>query len=296
MTRQPPPKFYKLFTLGWPRSSAYWAMKHIWMGALGLFLLRVPAFGQSSQVLIIPDVVDGGGWQSTIALTNSTGSPANATLTFHSDTAGGGTQIWTPAFLDASSTSGLTIPGGSTTYLHTRGTAASLTQGWAQLDADSGVIAYVIFTNRVPGKQDQDATAPAVAGTSRILVPFDNSTGFVTAIAIVNPAATAQTIAVAFRVGSGQIIQSNLPSVPALGHMTFVLPQQFTATAGQSGLAEFFSSTGNFSLIALRFNPTLSSTAAPAYFMTGPPVITPASSGPNDPPPYSYQAPASPGN
>lgn len=246
-------------------------MKSTANGALCLFLSCLPAFGHEAQPLIVPD---GGGWQTTIAITNGEPAPGTVTLTFHSDTAGGGTQIWTPAFLETSSTTSLLIPGGSTIYLHTRGTAASLTQGWAQLDAEKGILAYVIFTNRVPGKQDQDATAPAVAATNRILVPFDNSTGFATAIAVANTSAIAQTIAATFRVTGGQIIQGSLPTVPALGDMTFVLPQQFTATAGKSGLAEFYSATSDFSLIALRFNPTLSSTASPAYFMIGPPVIT----------------------
>ena len=155
-------------------------MRPIAASALCLFLSCLPAFGHEAQPLIVPDVVDGGGWQTTIAITNGEPAPGTVTLTFHSDTAGGGTQIWTPAFLETSSTTSLLIPGGSTIYLHTRGTAASLTQGWAQLDAEEGILAYVIFTNRVPGKQDQDATAPAVAATNRILVPFDNSTGFAT--------------------------------------------------------------------------------------------------------------------
>jgi hypothetical protein len=62
-------------------------------------------------------------------------------------------------------------------YLHTLGTAASLSQGWAMVNADAGIVAYAIFTFRSPGHQDQDGTALAAASTTRILVPFDNSSG-----------------------------------------------------------------------------------------------------------------------
>jgi hypothetical protein len=266
-------------------------MKHIAEKTLGLLLFGLPLFGQSAQTLIIPDVIDGGGWQSTIVLTNSSGAGATATLRFHADTTAGNTKPWTPAFLEVSSTTGLVLAAGSTLYLHTPGTAAVLSQGWAELDADAGVVAYVIFTNRVPGHQDQDATAPAVAATNRILVPYDDASGFVTAIAVVNPTATAQTIAVGFRTVEGGIALDSLPSVPPQGHMTFVLSQQFPVIAGHRGLAEFYSATGTLSMISLRFNPTQSSTAAPVYFQSGAPLITADPTNPYDPNnPYMYRS------
>jgi hypothetical protein len=255
-------------------------MKHIAKVTLCFSLLWVPLFGQSAQTLTIPHVVDGGGWQSTIVLTNTAATAASATLIFHTDTTAGGTQPWTPPFLEVSSTAGLGLSGGSTLFLHTRGTAAALAQGWAELNADAGIIAYVVFTNRVPGRQDQDGTAPAAAATNRILVPYDDASGFATAIAVVNATATAQTISVGFRTTTGGVAQGALPSVPPQGHMAFVLAQQFPVIAGHSGLAEFYSPTGNFSMIALRFNPTQSFTAAPVYLQTGPAIIT-AGTDPN---------------
>ena len=249
--------------------------------------LWLPLCGQTAQTLTIPQVVDGGGWQSTIVLTNSNVNPAAATLIFHSDTTGGGTLPWTPPFLEVSSTAGMSLTGGSTSFLHTMGTAAALTQGWAELNAEAGVIAYVIFTNRIPGLRDQDGTAPAVAATNRVLVPYDNSSGSATAIAVVNPGGAPQDITVGFRNTTGGVAVSALPTVPAMGHLAFVLAQQFPATAGRSGLAEFYSPTRNFSMIALRFNPTQSFTAAPVYLQTGPPII----GGITDPPPpdpYPY--------
>ena len=80
-----------------------------------------------------------------------------------------------------------------------------------------------------------------------------------------------------------------LPTLPAFGHAAFVLPQQFAGLNGQTGLAEFYSATGSFSIIALRFNSTLSSTAAPVYFQSGPPVIYDL--GTTYPPDYSYSTP-----
>ena len=100
-----------------------------------------------AQNLTVPHVVDGGGWQSTIVLTNTTPNAASATLIFHQETTGGNTQPWNPPFQEVVSTSGLSLAGGSSLFLHTVGTAATLSQGWAELNADQGVIGYVVFTD-----------------------------------------------------------------------------------------------------------------------------------------------------
>lgn len=246
----------------------------------------LPVFGQSAQTLFIPQVVDGGGWQTVVVLTNRTANPASASLSFRIDTTAGATQAWTPPFLDVSSTTGLALSGGSTLYLHTPGTAASLSQGWAVVNADAGIVAYAIFTLRHTGRPDQDGTAIAAASSTRVLVPFDDSSGLVTSVGVVNPAGTSQSISVNFRTANGTVSQGSLPSIPSNGHMAFSLSQQFPAIAGQSGLAEFYSTSGSFSLLALRFNPTGAFTAAPVYFETGSPIISPG--GP--PPPISFGA------
>src|SRR5689334_22751051 len=98
-------------------------MKHIIQVAFGVLLSWIPL---SAQSLTIPHVVDGGGWQSTIVLTNTTANPASATLIFHKETTGGHTQPWTPPFKETVSTSGLSLAGGSSLFLHTAGTDSTL--------------------------------------------------------------------------------------------------------------------------------------------------------------------------
>src|SRR5665213_3905 len=249
------------------------AMKHILSATFGVLLVGLRLFGQSAQTLIIPDVADGGGWQSTIVLTNTSTNPAVATLNFHSDIGTtGATQPWSPSFLEVSSTTGMVLASGSTIYLHTPGTAAVLTQGWAELDSDVGIVAYAIFSNHQTTPY-RDATSPAVAASNRILVPYNDANGFVTAIAVTNPTGASQAIQVGFRNDAGVLLTA-LPVVPALGHMTFVLSTQFPQIGGHLGLAEFYSATGNISILSLAFNPTQSDASAPVYFQSGPPLIT----------------------
>jgi hypothetical protein len=253
-------------------------MKHITQVTLTALLLWVPL---SAQSLIIPHVADGGGWKTTIVLTNTSPNPATATLVFHQQTqADGSTQPWNPPIVEVVSTSGLSMAGGSTLFLNTAGTAADVSVGWAELNADSGVIGYVVFSIRAGATQDE-GTAPAVAASNRILVPYDDSNGFVTDMAIVNPTGTPMDISVGFRTVDGLVSTGNtLSQVPAGGHLSFALSTQFPVIHGHVGLAEFYSATGNFSVIALRTNPTNSFTTAPVYFQSGAPMIQADTSNP----------------
>src|ERR1700722_8460158 len=117
-----------------------------------------------AQTQIIPQIADGGAWQTTLVLTNTGTSAANVGLTFFQSGANNTTQSWALTFQETSSPQSLSLPAASTTFLHTLGTAPNLTEGWAQLQANSSVVAYAIFTQVVTGRQNQDGTAPAAAG------------------------------------------------------------------------------------------------------------------------------------
>jgi hypothetical protein len=192
----------------------------------------------------------------------------------------------------------LNMPGGSSLFLTTSGTATDVTQGWAELNADASVIGYVVFSIRAGAFQDE-GTAPAVAASNRILVPYDDSNNFVTNMAIVNTSGAPMDISVGFRRtdgGGGVSTGNTISQLPAGGHLAFALSSRFNFISGHAGLAEFYSATGNFSIVALRTNPTNSFTTAPVYFQSGAPVITPDPSNPyiptmpdpNNPYGYSY--------
>jgi hypothetical protein len=241
-----------------------------------VFLAALPF--ASAQSLIIPQIADGGGWQTTLVLTNTSASATTASLNFFQSTSGGGTESWTPPFLETSSTQNLPVPGAGTLFLHTPGTAGALSEGWGQVQASSAVVAYAIFTQTVPGQLSQDGTAPAVAASSRVLMPFDNTNGLVTSMAIVNPTAASESIAVGMQPLSANPSQLTAITLPANGYMAFALPQQFSAAAAQRGLLEFYSASGSISVIALRFSPTGGFTTAPVYAESGPPIIVGGSS------------------
>ena len=232
--------------------------------------------GLAAQVQVIPQVADGGGWATTIVLTNTTASAQTVQLKFNQSIgAAGATTPWIPPFIESVSLSAIGLPPGSTRFFHTLGSAATLTQGWGELDAPDGVEGYAIFTSHAPGNPAQDATAPASTASGRVLVPFDNTAHLITAVAMVNPNPAAENILVNIKTSDGAV-STGTASLPANGQTTFLMPTQFPATAGKSGLAEFFTS-GTISSIALRANPSGAFTTAPVYAESGPPVIATSS-------------------
>ena len=226
-----------------------------------------------AQVQVISQFTDGADWSATLVATNTTTSDTIASLSFYMDTADGATTSWTPTFLENVNTQALAIPAGSSVFLHTPGTAATLSQGWAQI-LGQGVQAYVIYSHASSGHPTQDATAPAIAPASGILAPFDNSNGLVTAFAIVNPNPVPLSISVNIKTTGGNVTADTVSNVPPQGHLAFLMPNQFPETAGQAGLAEFHSNAGNFTLIGLRANSTGAFTALPVYTESGGPIIS----------------------
>lgn len=156
---------------------------------------------------------------------------------------------------------------GATFFLHTTGTSSTLTQGWGQATASDGVQIYAVFRTTAGGQ----GTAPAVTIGNHVLVPYDNTSGNVTSMAVANPTNASETVSVSFQSAGGAISQASL-TFPANGHQAFTFPTQFPGTANGQGLAEFYAANGGFSLIGLLFDPVGFSTA-PAYPESGPVVI-----------------------
>ena len=226
-----------------------------------------------AQTQIFPQLTDGGGWRMAIFLENTTATTTTASHSFYQGTANGATTPWNPPFVQTSNTQNIPIPAGGTYYLSTPGTAATLSQGWGQLTG-TGVVGFVVYTlESYAGRPDQDGTSQATTAASRILVPFDNTTGFATGFAVVNPTGSAETISVNIETDTGAVTQTQLPSIPAAGQLALVAATQFPWTVGHRGMAEFYVSSGSISIAAFRFNPSLALTSLSTFPQTGSPII-----------------------
>ncbi len=247
-----------------------------YLSALFPFLIAIVSCSPARAQTVIPQIVDGGGWQTTLVFINTSSNSAQVNVTFNQETGGGATALWAPPFIDATTTQ-FTLAPGETVIIHTAGTASTTTVGWALIQGDASVGVYAIFAQSAPGLPNQDGTALASAASSRVLVPYDNTHGFVTAIAIANTGSTTVTINVGLKntFAAGLVSPAPLPiTLPPLGHVSFTMPQQFTPTSNQIGTAEFTTNGGSISVIALRFDPTGSFASAPAFAESGAAILS----------------------
>lgn len=235
-----------------------------------------------NQNLYIPQIADGGSWQTTLVITNTTASAASiSSVNFYQEISPGvGQANWNLAFQEGAIPT--SVAAGTTILMHTFGTAAATSTGWAAITAASGIQAYAIFTQRIAGRQNQDGTGLALPAASRFLVPFDQTLGSVVGLAIANVSSSPETITVAVKTTNGSVTQASIP-VAGYAHFNFPLndlnlaPSQLSpvisAASGQSGLFEIYTSSASLAVLTLRFNVTASFTAAPVYAESGPPII-----------------------
>ena len=205
-----------------------------------------------SKDLIVPQVVDGGNWNTVITLVNTDAVPAPFTVKFWQ-------QNGTPmsVSLDGIGTVSSyldTIPVGGTRILNTTGLGSTISSGWAQVSIQNSVGGTAIL--RQPGTSgDSEAAVPAAAppGQSFVL-PFDNVAGFQTGLALINPGSSDSTIAVGVRDEDGNQIASDSITLPPHGSQASFLQDKYPQLVNRRGEVKFDSKT-DISAVGLRFSP-----------------------------------------
>ena len=92
---------------------------------------------------------------------------------------------------------------------------------------------------------------------------YDDTNGSKTAIALANQSATVATITVAVLERGGSRLASSQMTLPALGHSSFFITEQFSQAANRIGVIEFQNPSGNVTGVGLRFYPSGAFTSLP---------------------------------
>jgi YVTN family beta-propeller protein len=205
--------------------------------------------------LRVAQLVDGGNWKTTIVLANTDSAPAQFTAMFHQ---ADGTPLALPLVGSGAVTqySGLIPVGGSQT-IQTQGLSSVLLQGWAEVVTANSISATAIIRQSIAAVGSEASVEARARGANHFLLPFNNSSGLITAVAALNPDPTeAAIVSVIFRDGNGQLISNESLTIAANSRQAIVLATQFPAVAGKSGVAELLSTRLGISLLSLRFTST----------------------------------------
>jgi hypothetical protein len=206
---------------------------------------------------VIPHMVDGGGWATSVTLTNLDLMKITVTVLFiRSD----GTDLSVPVN-GQGTVRGMevTLDPGTTLTFSTAGTAGTTTSGWAYIvkgtrDAVGGM---AVFRQSVPGRPDFEAVVPIVSSfDDRAVLLFDNTNGFVSAAAFANPNPRAATVQFTVRGENAAVLERKSLTLDPLTHTAGTIPATFPSTAGRRGSIEFQVSNGfGVGALGLRFNP-----------------------------------------
>jgi hypothetical protein len=140
---------------------------------------------------------------------------------------------------------------------------AALLTGSAQLTTTGNIAGFVIFRYNPNG---QEAVVPLeTRNANAYIIPFDNTGGTVTGIALSTQAPLATVVPVVIRDDQGNAIggAGNL-TMAINGHSSFVLSTQFSITNNIRGTIEFDKPAGaQISVIGIRTPPALTFTSLP---------------------------------
>jgi hypothetical protein len=216
----------------------------------------------SSGPLTVAQIADGASWQTQFQVINLDQNPINFAFQFWDDN---GNPLALPIVNGTAGTFSGTLAVGGTAFAETPGTASALSQGWANVTASGKIGVLAIFTQAVPGRPDSEGTVAGLPSSNHVTLPFDNTQGYATGVAVANTNATsALGITLTFQTDTGAVSTGSLVLAPN-AHTAFVLTSQFPALAGLRGSIVFTAPTPDISIVGLRFSPTNSFTSLSAF-------------------------------
>ncbi|MDP9113895.1 MAG: Ig domain-containing protein [Acidobacteriota bacterium] len=213
-----------------------------------------------SSAFRIPHLLDGAGWTTRISIVNIDQVPVTYTFHFWGDN---GAAMPFPIVNQAPGVLSGTLAPGASFFAQSPGTSSTLMQGWAEI-ATSGQIGLTsIFQFSIGSSRDSQGSSIASFSGSSFLMPFDNTQGNVTAVAIANTnAAQPLTVTMNYVTDGGAQTTTSIVLAPH-AHQAFVTTTNNPAVSGFRGAIHFSAPTADIAVMGLEF------TAAGAFTSLG---------------------------
>ena len=220
-----------------------------------------PAIASAIETTVVPQMVDGGLVKSILIITNS---DITTTAIYHVSFYGNDGQSLKYSIQGIGSTDHLdgTLAPGASVFLATSGTATIQQQGWATTDSrtsTSVAISQILqVKDPLTGKFDAEALIQGTRSffTGSLVMPFDNTNGNVSSVAVANTSALDQDMVNVTAVDqNGNTLVTDTISIGANQHTSFILAERWVALRNAQGTLVVTPSTvfATVSLMGLRF-------------------------------------------
>jgi len=208
---------------------------------------------------LIPHIVDGGGIQTVLTVTNLDDTPSTYTVWFWDDNGNPLSIATNPGNQDYF----VTLASHASRTIRTAGTASTQTKGWASITATGNVGASAILRFSAAPWAGSEVVIPAdPTRNNRFLLAFDQTDSAVIGLALVNPNGPI-SVTMTFRGEDGGVIVADTFNMGSRTHRAIVTTSSYPATAGRRGTIEISTSSSYLSVLALRFGPSAISSVVP---------------------------------
>jgi hypothetical protein len=198
---------------------------------------------------VLPQFAFGAGWYTALYFTNTSSITVTFRVTFTADS---GTPMNVPG---VGTSKQITLAPLETATIVAPNSGATLIQGYATFALPVGVNGYGVFRQTVTGRADQEALVSFKSATATAISMTWDDTTHVTSVAIVNPSAVAATVTITVWDPNGNVIGTSTQALAAGTKIESAMYQLsgLSGMEGQSGSALFTVTTGNVSVLGLRF-------------------------------------------
>jgi hypothetical protein len=227
----------------------------------------------STQTSVIPRIMAGPAWSTTLVLLNSGTAPAAFQQYFFG--ADGKPASYTvqsaslAATVTASSLQGSVAPGAMVTFALSD-PSGSNPQGWSLLTCDAGlaaVRAYAVIRHggAVSGFETVEPASALQDYSAR--VPFDNTSGFQTQLTLLNPAGNLPAqVRLTYLDARANTLLIDVVTVQPGQLRTLALPDTYPDLANKTGSVQVQADLSLFCVTALRYNAAYGIAAALPVF------------------------------
>jgi hypothetical protein len=239
-------------------------------------LLHANVIQAQSFEYVVPELIIGGDWTSTIRLTNRSTTTIPRTNVYMVDNQGGdlkSTFQVTDGSVITDSTFSFTLPPGTMVEVTFLGNAPAF--GHAIIDfcgsatkcANAGLYGEVSLRNRFASRPDFESIFPLERPATLQYMLFDGRAGLTTVLYIANQNTATTQVALDVRGTNNALLRTVNFAIPALSSQILTLHALSTETLGIQGTLVFRTSTPQsfITVTGLRINPSNSFTPLRAF-------------------------------
>jgi hypothetical protein len=213
----------------------------------------------------LPQLVFGGGWDTTLYFSNTTSAPTSLDVNFIGND---GAPLNVP-ILGIGTVSGQTVHlnPGATAVLEAPNTLSTSVEGWVNAALPPGVVGYAVFRQSADHRADQEAVVPLTSESSQSSDLVYDDTVFTTSVGLSNPSDQQVTVTITAYAPNGTQIGSCQVSLAPHAKEAAILKTLpgMQGVSGNRGWAKFSVPNGAISILGLRFGAqAFTSIPAPA--------------------------------